>query len=165
MTLPDTGLESRDAIDIASPDTATNSSPVITAKPSRLRQMRGVIAQRSLLMQLVALLILSTGISSFLLYSLFKGAWSPEKDNQAILSAIFAMEFERKHALPIEAVDSNQVVTRSYMDLEPYVEADGWVWLNRFGSTITYGRQDERLIASCSPYSPLYLVCNLSEIP
>jgi hypothetical protein len=37
--------------------------------------------------------------------------------------------------------------------------------MNRFGSTITYGQQDQRLIASCSPYSPLYVICDLSEIP
>ncbi len=173
MTLPETGIKTRDAIDIASPDTALpnpaspeTALPIVTAdRPSRLRRMGSAIARHPRLIQSVVLLILLAGTSSFLLYSLFRGAWSPEKDNKAILQTIFAMETERKDALPIDQNSPQQIVTRSYADLEPYVEADGWTWINRFGSTITYGRQDQRLIASCSAYSPLYLVCNLSEIP
>ncbi len=168
MTLPETGIKTRDAIDIASPDTALPNTalPIVTAdKPNRLRRIGSAIARHPRLIQFVVLLILLTGTSSFLLYNLFSGAWSPEKDNKAILQTIFAMEAERKDALPIDGDSPQQIVTRSYADLEPYVEADGWTWINRFGSTITYGRQDQRLIASCSAYSPLYLVCNLSEIP
>ncbi len=161
MTLPQTRLETR-AI-------ATDLPSAADRKPSRWRWIGSAIACHPRIVQLALLLTMLTGTSSYLLYSLFKDAWSPEKDNIAILKTIVTLELEREDALPIidsksEPV-SNLVVTRSYVDLEPYLEIDGWIWINRFGSTITYGRQEEILIASCSTYSPLYLICNLSEIP
>ncbi|MEL7226831.1 MAG: hypothetical protein AAGL17_18850, partial [Cyanobacteria bacterium J06576_12] len=94
----------------------------------------------------------------------FKDAWSPQYDNLVILKTIFKMELNREDTRMV-GEDPQQVITRSYQSLEPYVEDDGWVWVNRFGGTITYGKQEQRLIASCDAYSPLYLVCNLSEIP
>jgi len=161
MTLPQTGLETR-AI-------ATDLPSATGRKPSRLRQIGSAIARHPRIVQLAILLVVLTGTSSYLLYSLFRGAWSPEKDNIAILKTIVTMELEREDAVPLADSESesgsNLVVTRSYVDLEPYLETDGWIWINRFGSTTTYGRQEERLIASCSTYSPLYLICNLSEIP
>ncbi len=132
------------------------------------RRVGAGIVRHPVLIQIALLLILAGGASCFLLYSLFKGAWSPEKDNLSILKTIFKMEVSRKSTLAIEQ-DPQQVVTRSYQSLEPYVATEDWIWINRFGSTSTYGKQDgnrdQRLIASCSAYSPLYLVCSLSEIP
>ncbi|MGC1217184.1 MAG: hypothetical protein WA783_18925 [Phormidesmis sp.] len=132
------------------------------------RRVGAVVSRHPVLVQIAVLLVLTSGAGCFLLYSLFKGAWSPEKDNLSILSSILKMEIARKSALAIDG-NSQQVVTRSYQSLEPYVATEDWVWINRFGSTSTYGKQDgkqdQRLIASCSAYSPLYLVCNLSEIP
>ena len=74
------------------------------------------------------------------------------------------MELGRNSALEIDE-NPQRVVTRSFTSLEPYVTNDNWEWHNRFGSTITYTKPDRWLIASCSPYSPLYLVCDLSEVP
>ena len=74
------------------------------------------------------------------------------------------MEVGRESTHPIDN-DPQKVVTRSFTSLEPHVAEDDWEWRNRFGSTITYQKQDRWLIASCSPYSPLYLVCDLSEVP
>ena len=108
--------------------------------------------------------MLFSGTSLFLLYSLFKGAWSPHQDNVAVLKTILKMELERENSRLLD-LEPHKVVTRSYQSLDPHVASDGWVWINRFGSTITYGKQEQRLIASCSAYSPLYLVCSLSEIP
>jgi len=135
-----------------------------TVKVGRLRRVGGAIARHPRITQTAVLLLLATGTGCFLLYSLFKGAWSPHQDNIGILTTIFKMELNREDTRVLED-DSRQVITRSYQSLEPYVAEDEWVWVNRFGSTITYGRQDQRLIASCSAYSPLYMVCSLSEIP
>ncbi|MEM8505009.1 MAG: hypothetical protein AAF716_17875 [Cyanobacteria bacterium P01_D01_bin.1] len=170
MTPPSTELETTDKLDtkavIETRDAiAVNSPSAGGRRRSPLRWIGNTIARYPNFIQLVLTLVLLTGTSSFLLYRLFRDAWSPDKDNQAILETIATMEFERKNVLPIENSSSEQVVTRSYVDLDPYLAAQGWMWINRFGSTITYGRNDERLIASCSTYSPLYLVCNLSEIP
>lgn len=133
-------------------------------KASRLRRIGSAIARHPRLTQTFLLLAIASGTGLFLLYSLFKGAWSPEQDNLKILHTIFKMETSRESTLTIDG-DEQQVVTRSFRSLETYVETDGWIWINRFGSTITYGEQEQRLIASCSPYSPLYMICSLSEIP
>ncbi|MEL7332360.1 MAG: hypothetical protein AAFN12_08920 [Cyanobacteria bacterium J06560_2] len=144
--------------------THTVSPPAVPKKKNRLRRVGRVIARHPRLTQAAILLTLTTSAGLFLLYTLFKDAWSPHQDNLSVLQTIFQMETNRESTL---AIDDNPqlVVTRSYQSLEPHVETDGWVWINRFGSTITYGKQDQRLIASCSPYSPLYMVCSLSEIP
>lgn len=134
------------------------------AKKGRLRKVGSAIARHPRITQSVLLLALISGTSLFLLYSLFKGAWSSEQDNLKILNTILKMEIARESAIALED-SSNQVVTRSFQSLEPYVENDGWTWVNRFGSTITYSKQEQLLIASCSPYSPLYMICSLSEIP
>jgi len=132
------------------------------------RRVGAVVSRHPVLAQIAVLLVLISGTGCFLLYSLFKGAWSPEKNNLSILGSILKMEIARESALAIDG-NPQQVVTRSYQSLEPYVATEDWVWVNRFGSTSTYGKQDgkqdQRLIASCSAYSPLYLVCNLSETP
>lgn len=107
---------------------------------------------------------IATGTAFFLLYTLFEGAWSVNQDNFAILQTIFKMELGRESTLAINE-NPQRVMTRSFTSLEPYVAKDNWEWRNRFGSTITYANQERLLIASCSPYSPLYLVCDLSEIP
>lgn len=145
---------------------APPSADIKTAKPkvSRLRRTGRAIARHPKLTQAAVLLLLISGTGSFLLYSLFKDAWSPQYDNLVILKTIFKMELNREDTRMV-GEDPQQVITRSYQSLEPYVEDDGWVWVNRFGGTITYGKQEQRLIASCDAYSPLYLVCNLSEIP
>ncbi|MEL6454705.1 MAG: hypothetical protein AAFQ40_08310 [Cyanobacteria bacterium J06623_5] len=157
------------------PDTAIVTTSAVRPKASRLRKIGTAIARHPRLIQVAVLLILTSGVGVFLFWLLFKGAWSPEKDNVTVLRTIFKMEFERQDTLPItdgnadetaEApVTDGQVVTRSYETLDPYVEEAGWTWVNRFGSTLTYGKDEQRLIASCSPYSPLYLICSLSEIP
>ncbi|MEL6604233.1 MAG: hypothetical protein AAFP20_13520 [Cyanobacteria bacterium J06614_10] len=144
------------------PDTAVVTTPAVRPKASRLRKVGAAIARHPRLIQAAVLLTLASGVGVFLLCLLFKEAWSPEKDNVTVLRTIFKMEIERRDTLPITDA---QVVTRSYETLDPYVGEEGWTWVNRFGSTLTYGKQDQRLIASCSPYSPLYLICSLSEIP
>ncbi|MEO1387694.1 MAG: hypothetical protein AAFV85_10015 [Cyanobacteria bacterium J06634_6] len=139
-------------------------SPDAMPKPGRLRSVGQAIARHPKITQAVVLLILISGTGVFLLYLLFRDAWSPEHDNIGVMRTIFQMETQRESTLPLED-NPQQVVTRSYQTLENSVEADGWVWINRFGSTITFGKQEQRMIASCSPYSALYLVCNLGEIP
>ena len=134
------------------------------SKPSRLQKACGHIGRHPRLVTAAILLSLASGTGLFLLYLLFRGAWSGHQDNLTILHTIFKMEIAQEDTLKIDG-DPQQVVTRTYLTLEPYVEHDGWMWINRFGSTITYGKYDQRLIASCSPYSPLYLICDLSEIP
>ena len=146
---------------------ATKLSPAqiasIVSKPGRLRRLCNFAGRHSTLTQIVTFLAAASGTSLVLVCFLFRGAWSEHKDNFAILNAIFKMEASRESSLAIG--DSEQrVVTRTFSTLEPHLEADGWQWINRFGSTITYGKQDQRLIASCSPYSPLYIVCDFSEI-
>ncbi|MGB3765886.1 MAG: hypothetical protein WA947_04965 [Phormidesmis sp.] len=136
----------------------------IVRRPSTWRRLRMSAARHPRIVQLGVLSAIATGTAFFLLYSLFKGAWSENQDNFAILHTIFKMEIGRDSAL---AIDNNpqRVTTRSFTSIEPYVAKDNWEWRNRFGSTITYQKQDRWLIASCSPYSPLYLVCDLSEVP
>ena len=121
-------------------------------------------ARHPRLIQFGVLSAIATGTVFFLLYTLFKGAWSTHQDNFAILQTIFKMELGRESTLAIDE-DPQRVITRSFTSLEPYVAENDWEWHNRFGSTITYAKQDRWLIASCSPYSPLYLVCDLSEVP
>ena len=159
-TLEKRELEKRD--DAKQPATAELKSTV--SKPNRWRRMRMTAARHPRLVQFGILSAIATATLCFLLYSLFKGAWSANQDNFAILQTIFKMELGRNSTL---AIDDNpqRVVTRSFTSLEPYVAEDDWEWRNRFGSTITYAKQDRWLIASCSPYSPLYLVCDLSEVP
>ncbi|MEL7143131.1 MAG: hypothetical protein AAGL08_13030 [Cyanobacteria bacterium J06573_11] len=158
-------VESSPTTVVDSPSTLTVTPSSDTPKPpSKLRRAGRFVARHPRWVQAFLLLALTSGTGCFLLYSLFKGAWTPERDNLTILQTIFKMELERDSTRRIDG-DPQQVVTRSYQSLEPYLEEDGWVWVNRFGSTITYGNQNKRLIASCSPYSPLYMVCSLSEIP
>ena len=142
--------------------TSALASTVI--KPSAWRRLRMTVARHPRLVQFGFLSAIATGTACFLLYSLFKDAWSPDQNNLAILQTIFKMELNRDSAQPIEG-DPQRVVTRSFTSLEPYVAQEDWQWRNRFGSTTTYQKQDRWLIASCSPYSPLYLICDLSEIP
>jgi hypothetical protein len=143
---------------------ASRGGALAVIPKSRWYRFRAGVARRPWLLQVPLLLLVISGTGLFLMHSLFKGAWSQHRDNFAILRTIFVMELSRDDALALKG-DSQQVITRAYGSLEPYLATDGWVWINRFGSTITYGREDQRLIASCSPYSPLYLICDLSEIP
>lgn len=147
------------------PATSLSSVPVISVpkKPGKLRRIRNFVGRHPVLTQTLAFSAITGGTSLVLLCILFKGAWSDHKNNLAILNAIFKMETSRQSTLMVND-DSQKVVTRTFSTLEPHLEDDGWTWINRFGSTITYGKQDQRLIASCSPYSPLYIVCDLSEI-
>ena len=125
----------------------------VPPKRRRLKQLSSAIARHPQLTKTFIFLAFTGGTGFFLLYSLFKGAWTPERDNLIILNTILKMELNREST---RAINDNpqQLVTRSYESLEPHVEADDWRWVNRFGGTITYGKQDQRLIASCSPYSP-----------
>lgn len=143
---------------------SSEQSFAVTAKPSNLRKVRNGIARHPRLVQAAILLSLVGGTGLVLIYFLFRGAWLEHEDNSAILNSILKMEMEREDSRTING-DEQRLVTRTFSSLEPRVEADGWTWINRFGSTITYGKQDQRLIASCSPYSPLYIICDLSEIP
>lgn len=142
---------------------ATEQPTPEVARPSR-HQSRTFIARHPRLIQSSILLTLTGGTALYLLVMLFRGAWAEHKDNFSVLRAIATLELTRQEALSIED-DGQRVVTRSYTTLEPYLAADGWKWSNRFGSTLTFGKQDQYLIASCTPYSPLYLICDLSEIP
>ncbi|MGC1307051.1 MAG: hypothetical protein WA885_07460 [Phormidesmis sp.] len=155
-------------------DSSPERSPQSSAHP-HLTKFRGwqrrtwrrtcrIVAAHPRLISTLLLITAASGTSVFLLYQLFKGAWPNYQDNAVILETIAKMELRRESARAIKA-DPERVVTRTYLTLEPYLEPDGWTWIDRFGSTSTYSRQDQRLIASCSPYSPLYLVCHLSEIP
>lgn len=146
-------------------DLSPTASPIASvAKPSRWRRICTQVKRHPKLVTTACLLSLLGATGVFLLYLLFKGAWSQDKNNVAILHTILKMELAREDTLAIED-DPQQVVTRTYLTLEPHVGTDGWQWINRFGGTTTYGKQNQRLIASCAPYSPVYLVCNLSEIP
>lgn len=138
-------------------------SKLKNSKPSRRKRAWGRIGRHPRLVTAAVLLSLASGTGLLLLYLLFRGAWSGHQDNLAILHTIFKMEIAQEDTLEIDG-NPQQVVTRTYLTLEPHVEHDGWMWINRFGSTITYGKHDQRLIASCSHYSPLYLICDLSEI-
>lgn len=148
---------------------SVSASPEVSQKqPGRLRKIGKAIARHPKLVQFFTLLLLTGGTSIFLLYLLFRGAWSTHEDNLTLLRTIWLMETGGESTRIIgQNPDQNpqRVITRSYETLEPYVEADGWTWVNRFGGTITYGKQEKRLIASCGAYSPLYLICSLSEIP
>ncbi len=148
---------------------ATDLSPAkqdlaVATKPSKLRKIRNGITHHPRLVQVAIFLTLISGTGLVMLYFLFRGAWPKHEDNTAILNSILKMELNRENIQTIDG-DNQRVITRTFSSLEPAVEADGWTWINRFGSTITYGKQDRRLIASCSPYSPLYIICDLSEIP
>ncbi|MGB3300705.1 MAG: hypothetical protein WBA76_20770 [Phormidesmis sp.] len=140
------------------------SALAVASKPSRWHSIRKAIAQHPQLAQIALFLTIISGTSAVLLCILFKGAWSSHQDNFAILSSIVKMELGGEDSRAINS-NSEQLITRTFVTLEPSLEADGWSWINRFGSTMTYGKQDQRLIASCSPYSPLYIICDLSEIP
>lgn len=142
-----------------------NTSKGSNPKVSRWKKIGKAIAHHPRITTTALLLALASGTGIVLLCLLFKGAWSSHQDNVAILNTILKMELGREDTLAIDEADTQQVITRTYLTLEPYVAQDDWTWINRFGSTITYGKQDQRLIASCSAYSPLYLICDLSEIP
>ena len=134
------------------------------SKRSRLRRLGRAIAHYPNLAQMLIFMMAIGGTSLVLLGLLFRDAWSDRHNNTAIISAILKMELAREDFRVIES-SPERVVTHTFATLEPHVEADGWTWINRFGNTITYGKQDQRMIASCSPYSPLYVVCDLGEIP
>ena len=144
------------------------SQPKPEAAPKqRFKVVRGTgrfIRRHPRFSQTLLVLMIVGGTGLFLLHSLFREAWSSERDHLSVMRTIFDLETAREDALPIDD-DLQQVITRSYQDLEPYVAEEGWVWENRFGSTITYAKQDKHLIASCGPYSALYMICNLSEVP
>jgi len=150
--------------------TTTVPSPVIASpevrlkKPSRLRRMGSAIARHPKLTQFFILLTLTSGTTLFLLYLLFRGAWSTHQENLPVLRAIWLMETKRESTWAMDE-ETQRVVTRSYETLEKHVQKDDWTWVNRFGATITYSKQDKRMIASCRAYSPLYLTCNLSKLP
>lgn len=133
-------------------------------KVSLWRRFGRAVKRHPNVSQTLFFLILVSGTSVVLLSILFKGAWNTQRDNLAILSAILKMELNREDARVLEE-SPERVVTHNFRTLEPHVAADGWEWENRFGNTITYAKQDQRMIASCSPYSPLYMVCDLGEIP
>ncbi|MEL6814232.1 MAG: hypothetical protein AAFP03_05375 [Cyanobacteria bacterium J06598_3] len=133
-------------------------------KVSRWKKVGRAIARHPRITTTALLFTLASGTGVVLLCLLFKGAWSGHRDNVSILRTIWEMEVAREDTLAIND-NTQQVVTRTYLTLEAQVAQDDWTWINRFGSTITYGKQNQRLIASCSAYSPLYLVCDLSEIP
>lgn len=145
-------------------DSKSQTSKGSKPKVGRLKKLCRAITRHPRITTTALLLILASGTGIVLLCLLFKGAWSGHRDNVAVLQTILKMELEREDTLAIND-DAQQVVTRTYLTLEPHVAQDDWTWINRFGSTITYGKQDQRLIASCSAYSPLYLICDLSEIP
>lgn len=145
-------------------ESAGESTLVSLSKQSSWRKSRKTLIHHPQLVQLALFLTLMSGASAVLLCLLFKGAWVSHQDNFAILSSITKMELSREDARAVNG-DSERLVTRTFATLEPSLKADGWSWINRFGSTMTYGKQDQRLIASCSPYSPLYIICDLSEIP
>lgn len=140
------------------------ASPARPSLAAQLRSVGSAVASHPRLVSLLALLLVAGGTGICLLYLLFRGALSQHQNNAVILQTIWKMEIERKDAIALKN-NPDRIVTRTFLTLEPHVEADGWTWINRFGSTITYGRQEQRMIASCSPYSPLYLICDLSEIP
>lgn len=142
--------------------TAPTPSPAPT--PNHWQRRCVALTHHPWLITTAGFLALISGTSLFLLFLLFRGAWSQHQNNVAILQTILKMELTRKDTWTL-GDDSQQVVTRTYLTLEPHFSQSGWVWINRFGSTITYGNQDRRMIVSCSPYSPLYLICDLSEIP
>ncbi len=167
-TLENRETENRETENREAAANQPSAEPAIAAtvaKPSRWRKLRTGISKHPRLIQLAVLLLLLGGTSAVSLYCLFKGAWPKHQDNVAILGSILKMELSRENSRAIDDNNTQRVVTRSFASLEEYVEADGWKWLNRFGSTMTYGKQEQRLIASCSPYSPLYVICDLSEIP
>jgi hypothetical protein len=164
-------IENLEKPPVASPDGLSaelDVSPSAVIKPKNLsfgHKLRNRILAQPRLIQLAIALMLLGGTSALLLYILFRGAWPQHQDNKVILSSILKMELGRDSSRVIDENDAQRVVTRSFSTLESYLAADGWTWINRFGSTITYGKQNQRLIASCSPYSPLYTICDLSEIP
>ncbi len=142
-----------------------NSLPMaIILRPNRWRRITARIAHHPKILTGLALLAIASSTSAFLGYQLFKEALANHRDNIAILRTLLEMELAQASALPIEN-DPQQLITRTYSTLEPYLEADGWQWVNRFGSTSTYVKPNQQLIVSCSPYSPLYLICDTSEIP
>jgi hypothetical protein len=159
--------EKKQAVDDAKalPSDIEASPSLARTKIIAWQRFRTGVAAHPRLLQVAILLLLMGSTSAMLLYFLFRGAWPNHPDNVAILGSILKMELGREDSRAIHEDNAQRVVTRTFSTLERYVEADGWTWMNRFGSTITYGQQDQRLIASCSPYSPLYVICDLSEIP
>lgn len=145
-------------------ESAANQPVSTVSKPTAWRRFRMTTQRHPRLVKLGLFSAIATTTAFLLLYSLFKGAWSADRDNFAILQTIFKMELGRDSTLAING-NPQRVITRSFTSLEPHVAQEDWEWSNRFGSTITYQKQDRWLIASCTPYSPLYLICDLSEVP
>ena len=140
------------------------AQPKTKRQTSQWRKLGRAIKRYPNASQTLLFLMIISGTSVVLLSLLFREAWSDRYNNLAIISNILKMELNREDFRLLE--DSpERVVTHTFQTLEPHVEADGWSWVNRFGNTITYGKQDQRMIASCAPYSPLYIVCDLGEIP
>lgn len=128
------------------------------------RRFAGTILRYPNVAQVLLFLVVMGGTSLVLLCLLFKGAWSDRDNNLKVINTILKMELQREDARMLET-SPERIVTHTFKTLEPHVEADGWTWVNRFGNTITYGKQEQRMIASCRPYSPLYMICDLGEIP
>ncbi|PZO55547.1 MAG: hypothetical protein DCF15_10240 [Phormidesmis priestleyi] len=162
--------ETGKSLDRSRVDGLNNSLPTaIILRPNRWRMMTAILARHPRILTGLVLLAIASSTSAFLGYQLFKGALTYHRDNLAILRTLLKMELAQASALPLEN-DPQQLITRTYSTLEPHLEADGWQWVNRFGSTSTYAKQNQtkqnqQLIVSCSSYSPLYLICNISEIP
>lgn len=146
------------------PQNPPQPNPPQPSRPtSGWRKLGSAIKRHPNVSQTLLFLMLIGGTSAVLLTLLFRDAWSDRYNNVAVLSTILKMELNREDARILEG-SPDRVVTHTFRTLEPHVEADGWEWMNRFGNTITYGRQDQRMIASCSAYSPLYMICDLGEI-
>lgn len=145
-------------------DNIDHSLPTaIILRPNRWRRITARVAHHPRILTGLALLAIVGSTSALLGYQLFKGAWANHRDNAKIVRTLLKMELAQASALPLEN-NPQQLITRTYSTLEPHLEADGWQWINRFGSTSTYAKPNQQLIVSCSPYSPLYLICDVSEI-
>ncbi|MFK8182088.1 MAG: hypothetical protein AB8B99_01850 [Phormidesmis sp.] len=142
----------------------SSENKIYNQKKGSLRTLGHIILRYPNVAQILLFLTVIGGTSLVLIGLLFQGAWSDRDNNFAILNTILKMELNREDVRTLE--DSpERVLTHTFRTLEPHVEADGWTWINRIGKTITYGKQDQRMIASCRPYSPLYMICELGEIP
>lgn len=147
-----------------SPKSAAQTADGNADKAGFWRKLGRAIKRYPNISQTLIFALLISGTSVALLSLLFKDAWSDRHDNTEVIATILKMELNREDVRVLN--DSpERVVTHTFETLEPHVESDGWTWVNRFGNTITYGKQDQRMIASCAPYSPLYMVCDLGEIP
>ncbi|PZO07659.1 MAG: hypothetical protein DCF25_22660, partial [Leptolyngbya foveolarum] len=98
-------------------ETAANKPLSTVSQPSTWRRLRMSAARHPRLIQFGILGAIATGTTVFLLYSLFKGAWSANQNNYAILQTIFKMELGRKSALPV-GDNPQTVITHTFTSLE-----------------------------------------------